>query len=413
LKRLTVLGWLTLVVAVLVACGFPATQFNTPVSPTVSPTALPTALATAVPPPDPAAIEDALAYVPAGYVPALHFTNWTRIKAYEGVESLTSWSPWSERQKLFRAANSYHPIAFYAPLNVQPHAPTWGWDFSDLEWEALITLDEYPLPAAAKPSLSTAHVLKLRNDMDLAPIVDHFIGYGFAHQIYNGIDIYSRQPDRAAPWAQVAELAVLNTAILADQKVLILSEHLPVVQTIVDTAAGKELSLPLFTSREFFADARFDPATAFVAGSTMCKRLNPLNRNGAGDPLRNLTADQRTEVEQLLGDQSTLHAYSNFAIGFRLPSPLDDTIAQTDWLVLGYELSSDAQADYQQRDRMIRNGFGLTGDPYSMDVTLDSSVWNETSLGFELRSAAHSPATGASNLSDLLMSNDMLFAACP
>jgi hypothetical protein len=402
---LTVLGWLTLVVAVLVACGFPATQFNTPVSPTVAPTAIPSA----VPPPEPTAIEEALAYVPASYVPSMHFTNWARIKAYEGAESLTSWSPWSERRELFRAAGSYNPIAFYAPLNVQQHAPTWGWDFSDLEWEALITLDEYLLPGATKPGLATAHVLKLRDDIDLAPIVDHFIGYGFAHQTHNGIDIYSRQPDNAAPWAQMADPAVLNTAIMLDQKVLILAEDPAIVHLLLDTWAGQEPPFSASADLSQLILSLDDPATAFIAGESICRRLNPLKQAGVADPLRNLSADQQAELKPLLDETSPLHAYNVFAFTFR---KWEDGSPNSE-VLLAYPERSDAQADFNPREMMIRKGVGLSGTPYVENFTSFAGGWSDRLLWFSLPAAAQAGDNHMNTGIDLLMRNDMLFAACP
>ncbi len=393
--KLSIMSRVVLVGVLLAACAG-QTPTDSP-----APTAAPTSAAVPQAEQQPL-IEQALGFVPAGYASSIYFTDWTLIKAYEGTSNLTSQSPWSERRELFLALRQYNLVA-YAVGTTQQHAPAWGWDFTDLEWEAMISLDEYLLPGATRAGSKSAYVLKLRDGMDLAPIVAHFTEYGFTAQSYNGVDIYSNKPDRTAAWFNMANPAVLNTAILPDQNVLILSEHLPVVQTIVDTLSGKEPNLANANDLGPTLAALDDPATAFIAGGIPCKDWNPLLWKGAINPLRDLSTEQKDELKQLLGDSSSLHAYGSFGMGYRAENSVP-----TNTLVLQYSSSSDAEADLATRQRIITEGFGRTGDPYFMDVALSSATREDTALIFVLGSPG-----GSDGMSGLFMRNDMLFAACP
>jgi hypothetical protein len=400
LKRLSTLVMVALFALLLAACAgqTPATLAGpTATLPVAPPTPLPV---------EQTRLEQALAFVPTAYAPSMYFTDWKLIKFYESALDVTSQSPWNERRPLFLATRPYNLVSVQGAMAMQQHAQTWGWDFSDLDWEAFILLDDYQLPGAPAAGSQSAYVLKLRRDMDLAPILAHFAEYGFAPQPYGGVDVYTRSPEPGAAWLKVAGPAVVNTAILPDQKILILSEQMPIVHALLDTLAGKEPPLAGSGGLATLRAVLNDSVTAYVAGGAACAGWNPLNEPGSRGMSR-LSKDQRAEVERLLGDGSLLHPYLVSGMGYRI----DDGQA-ANMLALEYASSSDAEADLETRQRIIAEGSSLTGDPYSAVMTVKSASRNDKTLLFDL-----SPVIGAgpqrNRLPDLLMSNDMLFAACP
>jgi hypothetical protein len=401
LKRLSTL----LVIIALVALVLAACAGQTPASlagPTDTlPVAPPTARTV-----EQTRLEQALAFVPMAYAPSMYFTDWRFIKLYEGALGVTSQSPWDERRSLFLATHPYNLVSVQGAMAMQQHEATWGWDFSDLDWEAFIVLDDYQLPGAPAAGSQSAYVLKLRRDMDLAPILAHFAEYGFAAQPYGGVDVYSRSPEPGAAWLKVAGPAVVNTAILPDQKILILSEQMPIVHALLDTLAGKEPPLAESGGLATLRAVLNDSLTTYVAGGAACAGWNPLNDPGARG-LSRLSKEQRAEVERLLGDGSPLHPYIVGGVSYRIDDGKADNM-----LVLEYASSSDAEADLETRRRIIAEGSSLAGDPYSAVMTVKSASRNDKTLIFDL-----SPVIGAgpqrNRLPDLLMGNDMLFAACP
>jgi hypothetical protein len=401
LKRVSALGMFTLVALLLAACA------GQSAGPSATPTMdLPTEYEIAAP------LEQALAFLPAGHKPSLAFIDWWRLKANEGAAGVTSQSPWSERSPLFRAAGRASRMAFLGMENPQNQADIWGWDFSDLEWEAMITLDEYLLPGATKAGSRFAHVAKLRRDMEVAPFLARLAKYGFTSQSYNGFVVYSHAPDSTAAWSRMSRPVMLNVAVVPSvlppgETSLIFSEHLPVVQTILDTMGSKEPRFDQASAMEPLLKALNAPDAAVIAGGAVCKDWNPLTWTGVS-PLSRLSKDQRAEIERLLGEGSPLHPYASFGMGYYAGAKQGGNT-----MVLNYASPSEAEADLATRQRVIAEGFGRAGTPYSMDVTLHSATRNETALVFELDPPAPAASGAANPMMDLMMRNEMLFAACP
>lgn len=359
-----------------------------------------------------APLEQALVFLPAGHKPTLFFTDWMRIKRGNGARQVTSQSPWRERSLLFRAAARYSPIAFLGVDSPQQQADIWGWDFSDIDWEAMIALDEYRLPGTAEAGSHIAHVVDLRDDMDVAQIQARLVEYGFARQSYGGFDIYSHEPDSPQTWAGMSRPVMLNVAFVPGvlppgDTTLIFSEHLPVVQTVLDTLSHKEPSFADATEIDPLLTGLSTPYTAVIASGTACKDWNPL-LNAQGNSLSRLSKDQQAEVKRLLGDESPLHPYVGFGMGFYAIANKSFNL-----MAINYASASDAAADLPTRQQIIAEGFGLTGDPYSMDASLGSAIRDDTALVFVLDPPDQSAGEATDRLINLFSRNDMLFAACP
>lgn len=91
-------------------------------------------------------LEKVLKFIPLPFEnPVASITDWTRIRADEGLEGLTSQSPLEERLELLRSTTSRQaaPSAFGVTW-FRFHAETWGWDTADHAWEANLVLDGFP-----------------------------------------------------------------------------------------------------------------------------------------------------------------------------------------------------------------------------------------------------------------------------
>jgi hypothetical protein len=102
-----------------------------------------------------------------GYAPAdtQHFayTDWTILKQVAGVSQLTSASPFDERFDFMRhlAVDQQAAGSAFGSSYFVKHAEVWGWDSTDLLWEANIQGEGAPLFA-----------LRFGDDFDFAPVLD-------------------------------------------------------------------------------------------------------------------------------------------------------------------------------------------------------------------------------------------------
>jgi len=172
-------------------------------------------------------LHEGLAMVPAlATSPMISFTSWSLIKAYTGMESVTSGSSEEERLALLRTTlkDQYDPSG-YAPTLPTKHAEQWGFDKTDLAWEAKILTRELP----------PMYVLKFRPEFDFEPLIALFQKREFVQEQVHGATLFTHEVDLSAEWVRVAELSIHNTALIPEERLAILSSSPRAVEAMLQT----------------------------------------------------------------------------------------------------------------------------------------------------------------------------------
>ncbi len=330
-------------------------------------------------------LSGALASAPSDASEVL-YTNWALIKKYEGAEDLTSQSSLDRRKEFILALTKDQAGASgYAISRFLQHADAWGWDSTDLVWEITLTRDAPP-----------AYVLRFRDNFDFALITRRFNERGFTQSQHNGATIYSHEMDVKADWLRQTEFAILNTAVLADDKTLILSTTIDNVKAILDARRDRGRSLAGDEAFSATADRLGEVAAATLSRSAeVCASLAQV-----------VPARLPNSLKMLLDQLSPLHAYSVLGIGYRYED--GEPIGL---LVLHYASADDAQADLESRKRLAEDGYSLrVGRLYSEAIlTLEAATVEGSDIVLRVNPVNNMPR----RLIELGFTRDLLFAACP
>jgi hypothetical protein len=329
----------------------------------------------------PNSLAQAMAMMPAD-VRRFGFTNWTLIKQYERAEELTSRDSVEKRITFFRSLLHGQTTPHLTDIiSFDLHAETWGWDGTDLLWEASALHDGPPI-----------RVLRLRDDFDFAPLEARFEQRGFDLSEYRGVPIYSHELQVGMDWYVPGHLAIFNTAIMAQDGILVLSAKIDSIYKVLDVYRGGAASLFDEENVQTVVSCLGGVAAAIVS-TDMCAIL--------GDEVELSPA----AVEERHGlNPKRVHAYSVFALGYWY-----EETQPVGRMVMQYARAEDAQSDLAVRSDVIRDGIGLDGVPYREVMTLkDASVQGNT-LVLQLRPVDDRP----SRLFDMVLNLNLAFAICP
>lgn len=356
-------------------------------------------LARAQPAPD-GYLSAALAMAPAG-ANAVYFTDWSLIKRYEDATGLTSKSPLAARLRFLRSTYQGEAVASaYGFDHFAGHADAWSWDSTDLLWET--TLDNRNGPPA--------YVLAFRADFDFAPVVAHLIARGFTRGNYHGIPIYAHKMDISAPWLQTTDFGILNTAVLADRKMLVLSSSPRIVPAVLDAYGGRGAVFSANAGVAATAARLGTVAAAIVApGVATCRAL------GGADILAKLPAGQAAVVRKLLRSRGQLHPYEALGLGYRYEDTTSSgtrtaSAHSAGLVVMHYADARTAAADLAPRRAIATDGRSLvTNLPYREGVfTVLGAAADRGDLTLQLRPAHDQPR----RLFEMFVRRDMIFAGC-
>ncbi|HUT87181.1 MAG TPA: hypothetical protein VMX15_03750, partial [Candidatus Heimdallarchaeota archaeon] len=166
--------------------------------------------------------------------PMISFTNWSLIKAYLGMESVSSKSPEEERLALLQTTfkGQYDPSGYASTLPTQ-HAEQWGFDKTDLAWEANILSRE----------LLSVYILKFAPEFDFDPLVSLFLEREYVQTVSQAVALYMHELDPSAEWLRVTKLSMQNVAVIPDEDLLILSSSAGSVEALLATHSGVLASL--------------------------------------------------------------------------------------------------------------------------------------------------------------------------
>lgn len=150
-------------------------------------------------------LEVALAYAPVGTTFA-GFTDWAAIKEARGLQILTSDVPADLRINALGAISREEALfASFGANSFLDHATRWGWDTTDLDWNADFSGAEAPVA-----------VLHFRDDLDLGPFMELLDERGYRTRPHGSAIVRSHDLDLTAEWFTGMDIPLLNIAMFPD-----------------------------------------------------------------------------------------------------------------------------------------------------------------------------------------------------
>jgi hypothetical protein len=337
-------------------------------------------------------LEEALALIPEDAF-RLSFTHWNRLKRHNRVAQLTSEFSMEERRRfIVQVLKNNQASAIMDKEFITVQAELWGWDSTDLVWEAEAQFEEM---------LGYLNILKVRPNLELDNLVALLLGRDFTPVEYEGITIYSLPLTEKTDWYNISPLSVHNIAIFPNESLLIMSPIIELVQQAIDTMRDQVDSLgdnPLVRRAAFqligMAGVEMhvgeESCQSFSAGMSESSRII----NAASDQLSNWPV----APYQLM---ALGHAFSNEA--------------QVDLVVFHYEDFRQAEFDFEFRENLLRLGTSPKRNvPYSAQFILQDGELDDALMTFSLvPSPSLSDRSGwPQTVIGWVQDHDALFAAC-
>ncbi len=323
------------------------------------------------------------------------YTDWAGIKAEMGVPWLTGDASYDVKVAFGMRLDVDHALGSAFGLSrLSVHAETWGFDSIDLEWETQITADGIP----------PTYLLKLREDIDLDVVIAHFEERGFTRNDSYGGAIYSRSIDADLDWIRTTELAIHNTGVLEDERLLVLSSSFPVVELLLATLAGEFVSLSTDEATAALVDRLDDPLAAYLMiGRSTCLRFSP-------NPVLDLIGSSVDEsplddLRAWLDSGEPLYGYSALGVGYH---HVEGRPVGT--VVFVYPSADDAAHDLEPRRLLAESG---ASSHYERPIAeaffvLEDARVDEAVILFAVRPVNDQPR----RLFQMIIYADAPFAAC-
>ena len=253
--------------------------------------AAPSPAASPVPPAS--GLEMAVPFAALGTTSIL-YTDWAAMKATHGAADITSATPIEERTAAMQQlTRSEAPFAAFALAHFRGHADAWGWDTSDLEWEASVQGDGPPVA-----------ILRFRDGFDLDGVAAHLDARGFSTTDYGDAVIRSHDLATAGSWVGTTNFGILNTAFLDDGRTLVLSASVEALKAALD---ARNVMTYRAEPAVVVAGALGDPLSAGIEiGPDACHAFDP--RGLPGDDGKN---------DALIAAVGPLRAWQAMGIGDR------------------------------------------------------------------------------------------------
>ena len=315
---------------------------------------------------------------------SLMYTDWAAMKAAHGVADITSATPLDERiAAMLQLTRSEAPFAAFALSHFRGHADSWGWDTSDLDWEASLQGDGPPVA-----------VLRFRHGFDLDPVAAHLDARGFSTTDYGDAVIRSHDLATAGSWVGTTNFGILNTAFLDDGHTLVLSSSVDALKAALD---ARYVMTYRAEPAVIVAGALGDPLSAGIEiGPDACHGFDP----------RGLPVDDGAN-DALLADVGPLRSWEAMGIGTDRMAADEPSSAR---IAFAYGSQSDATADLPGRLRLGREGISqLAGKPYRDAVfSVTGGSTGGDVLTIDVTPAGDLPA----RLQSAWFARDLLLATC-
>ncbi len=319
----------------------------------------------------------------------LFFTNWQAIKAQQSAAAITSASPLDERMDLLRVLNGSHAGASgFALAYLATQAEQWGWDSTDLLWEATIQGEGPPV-----------YVLRLRGDYDMAALLARFEARDFTRTEQDGAIVYTHPLDLTVPWR--TELAVFNAAVLPDEHILIHASGAEPILSALAAHAGADNWQGDAAATAVAASLGPTYAAVVAVGAQTCMALGVSALPGVDQ----LSPADLAAVQRAVFGEAPLHAYGALGIGYRYEDgrPLG-------FIVLHYPDGAVAQLDLEPRRQLAAEGQSIAARAPVAEAlfSLQSTGVQGGDLVLTVRPADDRPQ----RLFQMFYRRDMPFAAC-
>ena len=261
-------------------------------------------------------LAQALAHTPAG-ARRFAFTHWARVHAANGFEGNSQATSRDERVAyMLEVMNQSQPAAQLDSTHFLFQAQNWGWDSTDLLWEA---------EAEWEMVTDSVHLLQFRHDFDFSPLHQLLAERGFAASDYRGVTIYSVPLSQNAAWHYRSHLAHHTFAFLPGGLV-VMAPTSAAVQGALDAGAleGEALAAQADLA-PLLPELAQMMAVEVQVGRETCAVY------GQGDPF--------------------LSEYSLLVTGHRAGGD-----RQRDMLFLVYDAAGPAMADFEARREILESG---------------------------------------------------------
>ena len=320
------------------------------------------------------------------------FTDWAFIKAQEGVSQISSASEAEERLDFFQmVAERYAIFGAYGVSHLTSHADTWGWDSADLDWETHVSI-----------SLPPGYVLKFQDGFDLASVLNRFKDRGFSKSVYNGMPIYSHKVEVHLDWLRATELSIVNTAVIADANLLILSVSPDNIRAMIDAYQGDAPSLAEDSAVQALVHRLGNVAQAFISGH-VCDAFSASAL--LETPALNLF--DHDLLQSQLENRPALRNYDALGIGFCYEDSSPISL-----ILMHFPDANQAAEDFQPRLQLATEGLIRDKQPFSYaetSFTLLEARVEGNDIVFNVKPIGNDPR----RLFLLIERMDMTFATCP
>jgi hypothetical protein len=314
------------------------------------------------------------------------FTDWVQVKAGADAADVTGQSDAAKQDALSKWLKEQTPFAAYGFSQIETHVKDWGWNSLDVVWEAATRVGDNPV-----------YLLKLRDDIDLEQIKKRFEDRKFSKFGYQGATVFSFNGN--ADWAKTTQRSINTTAILENEKLLVMSYQPRNVQAILEVNARQGNALADAEVMKSLITAFSEKPSAFLAkASFACKTLDAMAKDIG------LSTDALGKFKDSFATEP-VHAYSSFGLGYDLEE--GKTIGT---VFLHYDKAEDAKADMSVRQSDLQKGMSLTSlKPYTELLTLDKAELQGNDILLQVVPVNNSPKT----LWSMITRQDMAYARCP
>lgn len=204
-------------------------------------------------------LSQALAFAPPDTT-VVTFTDWDRLKASHGLEVLDSTLPDDLRLTgMIELTEDDGIFSGYGLRYLQGHADAWGWDTTDLSWDAQILTSGAP-----------AHVLRFRDDLDLELFTSLLDEREFESRPHGDAVIRWHDLDLRSDWIRTTELAIQNVAFLPDGHTVVASGSPDVLESILDAASSSTGSTAGSPAGQVAASLEMPISAAIELGLNAC-----------------------------------------------------------------------------------------------------------------------------------------------
>ncbi len=337
-------------------------------------------------------LETALSMVPADAL-QFRFSHWNRLKRHNRVPEMTSDFEMLDRKRFMVQVLTKNQAAAVMDKDFfEVQANLWGWDSSDLVWEA---------EAQFASLIDYLNILRLRPNFDLEALADLLLEREFTPVAYEGITIYSMALTEEVDWYNISPLSIHYIAIFPDEDILIMSPVIESVQKTIDTMRGQQPAIwddPLVKRAAFQLVGM--AAVELQRGIESCEYYSA----GNSDKGRLINA----ATEQL--DNWPVYPYQLMALGHAFSNDL-----QVDLVIFHYDDFRQAELDFEFRENLLRLGTSPERNvPYSAQFILQDAELDDALMTFSL---VPSPTLGdrsgwPQTLIGWVQDQDALFAAC-